>query len=147
MNREYAIWSGRLIGETVIFKPTQTQRSMLLATKLKSCPAGLVRADSPSVLTVASISVFIAASDTTTQEVFADGDEAVLLRRFWLTIRARDRIFAAHVDEVLTLLRCRSWALGVMPLPDFDMRFLHTVQTVDTSKLWEIGYLNDFKFH
>lgn len=122
--------------KTTTFKPTQTQRSVLLAIKFTF--SGSHSIDS---MRVTAISTLFTDCDTTTVEIFSDRHEASLLRRFWLSLRAGDRVFAADVTAGLLMLRRRSWALHVLPSPDINLQTIYDVEMVDTGKMWATGYV------
>lgn len=123
------------------FKPTQSQRSVLLA--LKFMPISSIPAESQPAETmrVSSISALFAGVDDITVEIFTDRCEATLLRRFWQSIRADDRIFAANVAAGISMLRRRAWTLDVLPSPEIDLRCVYCVELNDTGRMWTSGFV------
>jgi hypothetical protein len=117
------------------FKPTQTQRSVLLEIRFTShcnVQSGLQSIDT---IRISAISALFADCENTTVETFSDQDEAVLLHRFWLSMRAGDRVFAADVEEGLTVLRLRSWMLHVLPSREINLRCVYGIEQIDTGKM------------
>jgi hypothetical protein len=123
------------------FKPTKTQRSVLHAIKFTKCSDAQPRSNSIDTMRVTAISALFADCDTTTVEIFSDQHEADLLRHFWLSMRANDRIFAANVAEGISMLRRRAWDLDVLPSPEIDLRSVYDVEMLDTGTMWATGYI------
>jgi len=121
------------------FKPTETQRSVLLAIKFTNCGDAQENSHSIETMRVTAISTLFADCDTTTVEIFSDQNEAALLRRFWLSLRTGDRVFAADIEVGLTIIRLRSWALGVLPSLEINLSCVYGLQLVDTGEMWASG--------
>jgi transposase InsO family protein len=122
------------------FKPTEDQRSVLLALQFVKCGATQPASRSSETPRIASISALFADHEGTTLDIYEHRDEATLLRRFWLSLRANDRIFSADVTEGLSLLRQRSWLLNVIPAPQIDLCCVYGVELWDTRLMWTDGY-------
>jgi hypothetical protein len=129
-----------LFGETMNFKPTEHQRSVLLSLQFVKSEAAQPGSRPRETPRIASISALFADHKDINVEIFEDCDEASLLRQFWLSLRANDHIFAADVAEGFSLLRQRSWLLDVIPAPQIDLRCVYGVQLWDTCRMWTAGY-------
>jgi hypothetical protein len=122
------------------FKPTKHQRSVLLSLQFVNYGAARPGSRPSETPRIASISALFADHKDINVKIFEDCDEASLLRQFWLSLRANDRIFAANVAEGFSLLRQRSWLLDVIPAPQIDLRCVYGVQLCDTCRMWTTGY-------
>ena len=118
-----------------MYKPTHDRRSVLLALRITEDDNVTASPQTGTSRRVAGISALFADPDTTTVERF-DGDEAALLDSFWRSMRRNDRVFAADVANGLSLLRERSWQLGVIPGPGIDLNTLYDLEEIDTTAMW-----------
>jgi hypothetical protein len=119
------------------FKPTEPQRTVLLSLQFTYPEPGSRSTETPRVT---CISALYADHDDIAVEILDDRDEAALLRRFWLSLRPGDQIFAANAAEALSLLRHRSWLLDVIPAPQIDLRCVYGVELWDIGRMWNSGY-------
>ena len=124
----------------MIFKPTQSQRSVLLALKFAVCPDVLSGVQPSKARRIAAISALFADTENIEVRIF-NGHEATLLRDFWLSMRPNDKVFAAGVSDGLGLLRQRSWQLRVIPSLEINLAAVYDLVEVDTSRMWTAGYI------
>ncbi len=122
------------------FKPTEHHRSVLLSLQFAS--NATVRPGSRSTETprITCISALFTDQDSIDVEIFDDQDEAALLTRFWRSLRAGDQVYAANVEEGLSLARHRSWLLDVFPASGIRLGSIYGIQLWDTARMWKKGY-------
>lgn len=121
-------------------KPTEHQRTVLLSLQFaddRTAQPGSRPTETPRIN---CISALYACHDDISVDIYDDVDEGALLRRFWLSLRAGDQVFAADAEEALSLLRHRSWLLDVIPGRGIDLRDVYGIQAWDTKQMWKHGY-------
>ena len=120
----------------MIFKPTSSKRNVVLSPRFVRVEAAQPEVQSTEFLKVARIAAFFVDHESITEGFYNDKDEATLLRQFWQALRASDRIFAADVENVMSVICQRSWAIDLIPSHDIDLRTLYFAELFDTQKLW-----------
>ena len=65
----------------------------------------------------------------------SDAAEIDLLRDFWEAVQPNDLFYGYRIDDLLALLRRRTWELDLVPSRDLDLRTVYGHDTVDTAIL------------
>src|SRR5664279_5042150 len=121
-------------------KPTDHQRSVLLSLQFANWGTAQPGSRPTETPRITCISALFTDRDSIDVEIFDDQDEAALLTRFWRSLRAGDQVYAANVEEGLSLVRHRSWLLDVFPAPGIDLGSVYGIQLWDTARMWTTGY-------
>ena len=122
------------------FKPNERQRSVLLSLQFANHGTAQPGSRPTETPRIACISALFTDRDSIDVEVFDDQNEAALLTRFWRSLRAGDQVYAANVEEGLSLARHRSWLLDVFPAPGIHLGSIYGIKLWDTARMWKEVY-------
>jgi predicted PolB exonuclease-like 3'-5' exonuclease len=119
-------------------KPSASRRNVVLnietVTTNPSDPRGTVSAYARSVV---CISMLVDDGTSIIEHSFVSLDEESMLRQFWERVNPKDLFIGQNSLEFdLSLVRQRSWIVGIKPSSDIDLRRFYSHDLIDIMPMW-----------